>query len=118
MEIDGHFWVERDGKIIDPHFEMYDVMCKTKEADPQKKRYIPASDIIRDKILKKLGYEKVRLKVEWKPQPAHCLLNSFSEAQFRGGKIVFGSMGFERPDGSVYWAFGGENYKIVKHFLK
>ena len=30
--IDGHFWVERDGKKIDPYFEEYDAVKRVHKA--------------------------------------------------------------------------------------
>jgi hypothetical protein len=38
------------------------------------------------------------------------------EQRKNGGRIVFGSMGFKREDGSVHWEYGGEDWVTVQDF--
>lgn len=137
--IDGHFWVERDGKIIDPHFPSYNMICKLRKCDSKApKSYIPAPEItqtlIKDmfmKILKNVLGEKsqeeifsefmvlTKLYIGLKPVVNRCFQNCIIEIAERGGTLVFGSMGFKykNKDGYFY-EFGGENYTTVKQFIK
>ena len=50
--IDGHFWVVRDGKIIDPNFPQYD-MIKKIVGGVGERVYLPAEKIIQSFMIKK-----------------------------------------------------------------
>ena len=47
-----------------------------------------------------------------------CLQNAFIEIQKNGGKLVFGSFGWKRKNGTIHYEFGGENWKTWKDFKK
>jgi hypothetical protein len=126
---DGHFWVERDGVIIDTEFKEYDLIKKAhkakdgmvyKEADATTQKIMIA---IMMKVL-----EKNNLTVETfhalsvfcgmlKPMFRCCIQNSLI-ALAEGGELKFGSMGWEKPNGKIWWEFGGEDWTGVGKFLK
>jgi hypothetical protein len=126
--IDGHFWVERDDKQIDPHFAEYDMV----KAVHKGKRwvYLPADELtqrmmisIFEKVVKKefattseyLHYTKV---YGGQFGFGYCYKNALLEIEENGGKLVFGSYGIQRKDGSIFYEYGGEDYKNVKAFIK
>lgn len=126
---DGHFWVERDGVIIDTEFKEYDYIKKAhgakdgmkyKEADATTQKIMIA---IMMKVLEKnsLTVESFRaLSVKCgklKPMFRCCIQNSLI-ALAKGGVLKFGSMGWEKPNGKVWWEFGGEDWTGVGKFLK
>ena len=55
-------------------------------------------------------------RVMGRPSFGQCFFNCLMEQHLRGGEIVFGSMGWVREDGSKYYEYGGENFKIVADF--
>lgn len=136
--IDGHFWIERDGKIIDPHFSNYDIICKIRNCDPLSKSYIPAPEITQNliksmfiKVLKNVFGDKpqeeiynefrdlTKCHIGLKPQPDCCFQNCIIEISERGGTMVFGSLGFKHKYKEGYfYEYGGDNYKTVKQFIK
>jgi hypothetical protein len=135
--IDAHFWVERDGEIIDPYFQDYDFVKMVNaltgdmihlEAEPliqeiMKKRF---NKVLKDvfgasttttgedykqfvKFSEKHGKGKATVN--------QCFQNSVVEITKRGGTLKFGSMGWKRKAGGVHYEFGGEGWKIHQ-FLK
>jgi hypothetical protein len=137
--IDGHFWVERDGKIIDPHFPYYNMICQLRKCDAKApKSYLPAPEMTQTlmkgmfmKVLKNVLGDKpqeeifaefrdiTKRQIGLKPRPDCCYQNCIIEIAERGGTLVFGSMGFKykNKDGYFY-EYGGENYTTVKQFIK
>ena len=133
--IDGHFWVERDGKIIDWDFEEY---CNVRKmwGCGKEKKYLPAPEItqkIMIGIFKKKMMEifeinnwedcvaefyKLSVIIGLKPTFDRCFQNCLMEIHERGGELVFGSLGFKKPDGSFHYEYGGENYLTIKDFRK
>ena len=126
--IDGHFWIERDGEIIDPHFSQYDFIKSfhrgvkfvyhPADGDTQlmmtimffKKvmtEYDTIEEYVEDRI-KVLGTQK---------KHNNCFMNALIELNENGGQLVFGSWGIERADGSKFWEFGGDDWVGVKKFL-
>jgi len=137
--IDGHFWIERDGKIIDPHFSNYDMICRIHNCDPkQPKSYIPAPEMTQTlmlgifmKVLKNVFGDKpfeeqipefrdiTKKYMGLNPRPDCCFQNSLIEVAERGGNIVFGSFGFKyKGKDGYFYEYGGEDYKTIKQFLK
>jgi len=128
-KLDGHFWVVRDGKIIDPHFSYYDMV---KSIHKGKKFIYHPADAMTQTIMKSIvmrginkyypeiadfvaDYKKIvgEEKVE-----GYCLQNALIEIDENGGELIFGSWGVERKDGSKFWEFGGDDYVGVKAFFK
>ena len=128
-KIDGHFWVVRDGKIIDPHFKEYDLIRSIHKG--KKFIYHPADAMtqrmmiaINEKVIKKdyatiseFVADYIKISGE-EPVCNFCLFNALIEIEKNGGELVFGSWGVERKDGSKHWEFGGEDYKGVSAFFK
>jgi hypothetical protein len=126
---DGHFWVERDGVIIDTEFKEYDYIKKAhgakdgmkyKEADAMTQKIMIG---IMMKVLEKNGLtcESFRALAAscglLKPMFRCCIQNSII-ALGEGGVLKFGSMGWEKPNGKVWWEFGGEDWTGVSKFLE
>jgi hypothetical protein len=151
--IDGHFWVERDGKIIDPNFPKEDEYIREANKTTTKKAYYEATDLAQKVMIglmeKTLSYELKKAKMingkgaiyvslqdldslnvpmteeelekaikDYAPAFGCCSLNAYTEAKLRGGRIVFGSQGWKKKDGSVWWEYGGVNYTTVFQFIK
>lgn len=128
-KLDGHFWVVRDGKIIDPHFPQYDVIRSVHKG--KKFIYHPADAMtqrmmiaIHQKVVKQdyattseFITDYIKISGE-EPVCAFCLFNALIEIEKNGGELVFGSWGVERKDGSKFWEFGGEDYIGVSAFFK
>ncbi len=115
--MDGHFWVEREGKIIDPYFMEYDLI-KGIQGLSGDRIYLPAPPLIQcifEKVLQRSCGK--RQYTNYKPRCYECSHNAVYEYQKNGGKIVFGSMGWKRKDGTIHYEFGGENY-TAKQFIK
>ena len=128
MGLDGHFWVVQNGKIIDPYFKEYD-QCKSFWKCGGERIYLPADDLIQkvmkvkyiDSALTIMNTNRTmwEMRVYGGVQPNSCNINAILEVMKNGGEIVFGSMGWEKNDGSgVHYEFGGENWTIAKFLGK
>ena len=125
--MDGHFWVVRDGEIIDPNFEEYD-MIKVINNLEGGRIYLPAGELIQ-KIMKKKYIDDVEnvlkddmlmmmMALQIGVTFGCCPTNVVIEQITNGGEIVFGSMGWKRKNGKgIHYEFGGENWTIAQ-FLK
>lgn len=137
-KIDAHFWVEREGKIIDFDFEEYK-FCKKfwnceENAEPIYLSAPPLTQSIAIKVFDKVLmntfkqptieksveemyklYKKVGLD---KPSYGSCYMNAIIEIYENGGTLVFGSMGWRRRNGDIHYEFGGTNYLTWKDFTK
>jgi hypothetical protein len=136
--IDGHFWIVREGKIIDPHFEVYDMYCNVRNCDSKaEKSYIPAPQITQTimlgmykKVLTKtfgdksfeelaVAFRDISKKYGFVSEPNSCYQNCLIEIAENGGEIVFGSMGFKyKSKKGYFYEYGGDEYKTIKQFLK
>jgi hypothetical protein len=127
MLFDGHYWIERDGEVIDPNFDEYDKIKKINGCIG-KRVYLKANQIVTAVMLKKLTNRRNEINADpftksimfggyWKPQFGCCSNNVLMEYQKNGGEIVFGSMGWKKKNGGIYYEFGGENWTIAQ-FLK
>jgi hypothetical protein len=123
--IDGHFWLEYEGIIIDPYFKEYDFIKFLQNCQGDMV-YLPADPIIQQVMLKKFNsifdIEKLGetlIERDYKEKYGCCFFNTIlNKTTFKEFKIVFGSMGWKRKDKEeIHWEFGGENYKI-KNFIK
>ena len=131
--IDGHFWVVRDGKIIDPVFNGYKYVCKVHDADVTTLSHIPAP-MMTQKIMINI-FTKVMENVLWSdncfdkvyncfdkgdncfdkfykmsmitknstPEWNRCWQNCLIEIYENGGEIVFGSLGFKYKNKEGFW---------------
>jgi len=122
--IDGHFWVVRDGKIIDPDFDEYHFIKKV-QGCVGPRVYLPADDLVQRVIKRKheavISMEECgtifSLHFRGRPQMCSCFQNACMEINLNGGELVFGSMGWKKRSGGIHYEFGGEGWK-VSQFLK
>jgi len=128
--IDGHFWVVRNGQIIDTDFKEYNSVkmingCSGgmvyKEADKITQKIMTAMFM---KCLESMGFDMEsfkRFSVENKrasPRFNSCFQNCLTTYQ-EGDEIKFGSMGWKYLNNCrVWWEYGGEDWAGVKAFLK
>ena len=118
---DGHYWVVRDGVIIDPMFEDY-TASKSIFGLKGRSIYLPADALTQQVFKKKLNDHIAKLEAEgyqfpdcWEIAYGRCDLNAYVEQKLRGGEIVFGSMGWKRKNGNgVHYEFGGEGFNVAK----
>ena len=114
--IKGHFWVELDGKIIDPWFEVYDGIIRLKGLTNEKV-YRPASKTLQGRMIKthilaklqtmiKLNMNKKEL-AKVSPAAFCCDTNAIiNKIKHLGSRIVYGDFGWKRKDGGgVYFEF-------------
>ena len=124
MAFDGHYWVMRDGKIIDPMFKFYNEVKRQWGCNGEIV-YLPASPLIQS-VFKKKQLEKITMAEEcgfytnrWTNTQGFCDINAYHEQKKNGGEIVFGSMGWKRTsDNSIHYEFGGENYTVAQFMKK
>lgn len=134
--IDGHFWVVRNGEIIDTDFEWYDYCRRVNKCVDKTPHHLEA-DATTQMVM--IGmYKKITMKVfkttNWdecavemvnmlermgrtKPQQEQCWQNAVMEVVKNGGEIKFGSLGWAKKNGSIHWEYGGADYTSVKQFL-
>jgi len=135
--IDGHFWVVRNGEIVDTNFPEYDLIRKVHGCEPETCVYLPAPEMTQKIMIQKFNntVKKIMGQDDWdkcmkevvfmtylagikEPQCYNCYQNASIEIFHNGGELVFGSMGFKKTDGTYWWEFGGEDYKTIKDFRK
>ena len=122
--IDGHFWVERDGKIIDPYFKEYD-MIKSHNKCVGDVIHLPSPDLVQKIMIKKFNsVNEIRnvtdeLFLKWYKCPLvnKCFQNARLEILKNGGKLIFGSMGWKKKSGEIHYEYGGENWSVAQHLL-
>ena len=125
MSFDGHYWVVRDGKIIDPMFRFYEEDVKLTHDLIGEPIYLPA-DPLTQKVFKKKQEEKMKNQKDWgfytkdwKMKLGYCDTNAYHEQQLRGGEIVFGSMGWKRNDGEgIHYEYGGVGWTTAQFMKK
>jgi hypothetical protein len=122
--IDGHFWLVRDGKIIDTYFDNYDYIKRVQGCN-NKQVYLPASPLVQTVIKRKFSEvdesnditkQDIQLAFNGKPMP-HCCWQNSKMFMKDGDELVFGSMGWHKKSGGIHYEFGGEDW-TVKQFLK
>ena len=122
--IDGHYWIVRDGKIIDPYLKLYDLI-KMKNGLTDEIVYVEAPQLIQSVLIKKIHiFEDIVSEMPmdacagWIPRFNCCVQNALIDRKLNGGKLVFGSMGWKKQDGKgVHYEFGGLDW-TVRQFLK
>ena len=122
----GHFWVVRDGRVIDPKFSehrqiqrqnrLQDVSCHL-PAPVMTQKVMMASHIRASKKVFGENYatEFQRL-FENRSHFGMCFFNAVMEQHRNGGEIVFGSMGWLRDDDTEYFEYGGRDFQVVADF--
>jgi hypothetical protein len=119
MTINGHFWIENEqGEVIhDPSFPDYKMICMIRKCDIKKPHYRKASaerqrEMMGEHIIpfmikyKKMMKESAPPTGWFEPISHNCSTNCIKyKLQGFDGKIVYGDMGWETADGSVWWEF-------------
>ena len=122
----GHFWVVRDGRVIDPKFpehrqiqrqnRLQDVSCHLPAPEMTQKIMI-ASHIKKAKNVFGENYAgHFRRIFDDRPYFGMCFFNAVMEQRKNGGEIVFGSMGWLRDDDTEFYEYGGKEFQIVADF--
>ncbi|QIG59356.1 hypothetical protein [Dishui Lake virophage 2] len=127
---DGHFWVVRDGAIIDPHFQQYDKIKRLNDLEGDA-IYCPAPAEVQEEFINALkgqytrafgsleNFTKEARQLGWRPEANMCEKNALDEWVRNGGEIVFGSMGWkEKGSNEIWWEYGGDDWDKTEHFLK
>jgi hypothetical protein len=126
--IDGHFWIVRNGEILDIEFQEYSYIKKVRNCDDGMV-YKEADAVtqmcminIWEKCLTSQGLDKYSFKYKvpsgYFPQMCCCFQNCMMMWE-KGDVLKFGSMGWKKKNRTdTWWEFGGENYIGVKAFLK
>jgi hypothetical protein len=116
---DGHYWVERNGKIIDIDFPEYQLI-KAMKGCKGKCQYKEAPIDVQKVFIKSIKTEELEngMKRNIPPSFNRCQYNAYMEQKLHGGRIVFGSMGWKMKNGKVWWEYGGENWTKVVQFVK
>lgn len=129
--IDGHFWIERDGKIVDWDFPQHKE-CKKNWECGNEKVYLPAPNTVQTlviKIFEKTMLGVINSKEEFyqlsllygfsKPMFGRCYQNCIVDIHLHGGKLIFGSFGWKKKNGNqVHYEYGGLDFKKVADFIK
>lgn len=106
LSLDIHFWVERDGKIIDPLFP------ELKHLTEKNRVYFPASDDDMFYVLDYLRYYSSNFDIvnerraNWVNTFGHCFLNAMCEIWRNGGELKMGCLGIKKTKVAVYWYYG------------
>ena len=128
--IDGHFWVERDGKIIDDDFKTHayiknvnkcsgDKMYKEADALTQKVIISMFNRALASHGMTHQQFRDFSISVGFtEPRENSCFQNSVMRLK-DGDVLKFGSMGWKRNNSvEIYYEFGGDDWVGAKRFLK
>ena len=132
--IDGHFWIVRNGEIVDWDFPEFSKIFKMWDCKNEK-HYLPAPNMTQQIMIGM--FKKTLIKAfdkPWEetlaefhalssqikmtaPQFSRCFQNCMMELHERGGELVFGSLGFKKKHSEEYhYEWGGVNYKTIADF--
>ena len=134
--IDGHFWVVRNGEIIDTSPEDVGLLKASKPRGlTGKKVYLPASPLIQTIMLKSYTRTVINEYIyitkkfantvahvyenspPQAPKPNCCYANAFYEQWKNGGTVVFGSQGYLADwTDETFWECGGPDF-VLSDFL-
>jgi hypothetical protein len=143
--IDGHFWIEKDGVIIDDPVWIGSAGNEKKfQVFGAIKYYKPAPEITQKLVIEymykvnenlynvKRDNELFNELVDLRPYKSRkCQFNVLKLLNTNGGKIVFGCCGYKYPNGinqktsfcsglpknAVWWIFGFGKYSVFKDFF-
>lgn len=129
LPIDGYFWIERDGRVIDFHFKKEEQMILNVFDCIYKRHYKEAPELVQkvyigmllkafDGIIDMTTEEETQKFIKkWKPEFNKQCINVYVEWKLRGGEIKFGSKGYQKKNtNKIHWEYGHENYNSVKHY--
>lgn len=144
--LDGHYWVEVDGKVVNDNGDWFINNNKKKfEICGAYKYYKPADEKtqkIAIEIMYRLNeklYDAKRDDILFEMiilgrdiEPLQCVFNCLIILnQYPNGKIIFGSAGYKYPKGinyetsfcnrmpvnGVWWIFGFGNFKVYNDYI-
>ena len=116
-KIDGHFWVVRDGKIIDPDFPGYCTGSNERFCldAPLATQLVMIG--VYHRITKQLPNSHIKHVLSLEPEEGRCYWNAMGEIIKNGGELRFGSMGYRSKSGETWFDYGGAHYKTYVDFL-
>ena len=118
--MDVHCWVVRNGEVIDPWFEQYSIITMIRHTTQQ--RVYKEAPEETQRIIAGIfeTYYGITLSIDFLIDVpvmfGHCYRNAMKEIHIHGGELKIGSCGFVRDDGSVWWEYGGIDYRTVSDF--
>jgi len=129
--MDAHFWVMRNGEVVDTYFEEYDMIKRANGVNPNEPViHCPASPEIQEMLISFIRHTFIdafgsmeefavgnEMFFDGEARQGHCQINSFYEAFKRGGQIVMGSWGFKKQ-GKMWWEYGGKDWDTPMAFVK
>ena len=129
-QIDGHFWLERGGIIIDHDFDGYNHIKRVRKCSGPMIHH--ETDELTQKLMIKLfmtrflamGFtahnfkEEMDVIAEGALPAQNCCFQNCMYAYKHGDVIKFGSAGWAMRDGQVFYEFGGKDWTGLKAFLK
>lgn len=129
-DFDGHFWVEKDGKIIDPYFDSYDAVKRLYKLEGDN-IYLPAPQAVQDEWIEALtSFFKTKFgsleefvryteRAGFISEINTCDKTALINFVKNGGKLVFGSLGWKKKGSQkIWWEYGGDSYNTTEAFLK
>lgn len=129
-DFDGHFWVEKDGQVIDPYFSEYDQVKRIHDCVGHSV-YHPAPQSVQDEWIDALtsifnkqfgslvAFADFCEEVRFRPHYNSCDKNALLTLVKNGGKLVFGSLGWKKRDSEeIWWEYGGARWTNATDFLK
>lgn len=133
----GHFWVERDGVIIDWDWPQLRKLRRQLDCERDLNAYLRADPRVEEAMIRL--FKRVTLRAfktdDWddmmvefllvakmtgnadKPTFNKCWTNCIQEVYHNGGEIRFGSMGFKRKDGTYRWYYGKDTFDGMADYL-
>jgi len=131
-KIDGHYWDERDNKIIDKYFkEEYDLLKKTNCLTGDR-IYLEADKLTQKLMITKFNkdinkyfgtptstteedyktFRDIIVNAGVEPSVYRCFQNCVVEIVNNGGVLKFGSMGWKKKTGGIHYEYGGDGWKF------
>jgi len=119
---DYHIWIENnEGEVVyDPPMEksgFYETICKIRDCDIKKPYYYEWSNQKKhldeqyvDEMINENIYHSDLNEFYKRPQPRYCRSNAIgyyiNQTSQDNLRIVIGSFGWEKRDGTIWWEFG------------
>jgi len=131
--IDGHFWVERNGEIIDWDFQHYNHVKKVRNCSGDKvyleapietqRLMIELCYRMSNRVLQSNNNKTCAIKMKklhnGNRKSGMCFGNCIIEILENGGELKFGSMGWKKNNSDdIWWEYGGDTYETCKDFIK
>jgi len=125
--MDGHFWVNFEGVIVDPYFKGYDIVKRINNLEGDR-IYLPAPPLIQAVMKKRYIDDRIKLVKDLadkrlisltERREDCCNMNALLEWMANGGEIVFGSLGWKKKNSDeIWWEYGGVDYTVADFLRK